>query len=72
MGFLASDRLGKGHTDILHDCAATKNRLSIKAFSASIAYSPCEEVGTLSLQLPMGLGIEHHVNFNLHNSTEIL
>jgi len=39
---------------------------SVKASGAGIGYGQCKEVGTLSLRFPVGLGIEHQVNFEVN------
>jgi len=55
-----------GRANILSDHAATKNRHQLKASGAGVGYSQRKEVGTLSLQLPMGLGVEYLVNFEVN------
>jgi len=68
MGFLASVRLGEGHADILHDGAATKNRHQSRLQVPALATVNARRWAlSLSLQLPMGLGVAHQVNFEVNS-----
>jgi len=38
----------------------------MKASGAGVGYGQRKEMGTLSLRLPIGLGVEHQVNFEVN------